>query len=280
MILTLLAAIGCILAISALAIFIVMTIYDMRLIRANRRTLHFRRQPFVAVIVDDTTSDESLRSIAQNDYRRCEIIFAGEPVKSDIVLELKRSALLAPTAIRHAVQQLHSMRGCEFVEIKPDLPMPDNLRQLFYFYTCAALAPFISVRAQLGIRPSPHSSWPVLKKSLLTNTWQTYAYRGAVWLAALVNAIILAYLIYMAVWLGLPELFLLYLSAFWLWLIVSIWDYPHLSLTEKLVYTALAPVSFGYFIVIALAAPAVAPMRMLKKLSSRFFSRSIHQTVV
>ncbi|MCA9328019.1 hypothetical protein KDA14_05810, partial [Candidatus Saccharibacteria bacterium] len=134
--LTLLAIIGGVLAFSTLAIFIAMTLYDMRLIQTNRKSLHFRRQPFVTVVIDDMTNDESLKYIARNDYRRYEIIYAGEPMRGDIMLELKHSALLAPTAIRHAVQQLHDVDGCKFVEIKPAIPMPDNLRQLFRLYAC------------------------------------------------------------------------------------------------------------------------------------------------
>jgi hypothetical protein len=262
-------------AMVAFVIFISMTVYDMRLIRVHRKVLHFRRQPYVSIVIDDMVTDASLKSVSSNDYRKYEIIFAGEPVQGDIVLELKHDAVLAHSAIRQAVQQLHDLPHCHFVEIKPVILSPDNLREFFHLYERVVMAPLISVRAQLDIRPFSHSPWSVVRYAALVYTWRSYAYQFVVWTLALANAFILLYLTYLGAVLNQPELLLLYIAAFALWTIVSLWDYPHFSTKEKILYTFLAPVSFGYFLIIAL----FEPFRFMSKITNKFFSRSIHQTV-
>lgn len=274
------AIIGSFLALAAFALFISMTVYDMRLIQVNRRILHFRRQPLVSVVVESEHYDAALKSIKQSDYRKYEVVYAGEPIKGDIVLKLKHDSPLAPTSIRYAVQQLYNLPGCTFVELKPLIKMPSNMRQLFKLYERAVLAPFISVRAQLDIRPLPYSKWSVVQHATIKHTWRTYAYHSIVWLSSVINAVVLAYLIYLASWLNQPEFLLLYIAAFGLWLIVSLWDYPYFSVSEKLLYTAISPVSFFYFFLLAFKAPFVIPARMISVLAKRHFSRSIDMTVV
>jgi hypothetical protein len=275
----LLSIAGCILTVALFTIFIFMTIYDMRVIRANRHVIHFRRQPLVSIVVDDSVTDASLKSISSGDYRKYEIVFAGEPVRGDLVLYLRCGTILAPTEIRHAVQQLHNLSDCRFVEIRPALAKPDNLTQFFHLYRTIVMAPFISVRAQLDIRPLAQSLWSVMQRTSLSKTWRTYAYQIVSWILSLANAAVVLYLVYLAAWLGQSDLLLLYITAFWLWIIVSAWDYPYLSIKQKVVYTLLAPVSFLYFLLLAIAAPLAMPLRIGARWANKFFSRSVHQTV-
>ena len=276
---TLFALIAGVLIIATLTIFLTMTTYDMRIIQANRRVLRLRRQPLVSIVIDDMITDDSLKSISKRDYRKYEIVFAGEPVKGDMILILKPGTVLPPKAIRQSVQQLQSLKNSRFVEMKPMLVNPTNLLHLFRVYYSVATAPFISVRAQLNIRPLTHSKWSVMQWPHIIDTWQTYAYYIGAWLLSLANTGMLLYFVYLSAWLSQPDLLLLYIGAFWLWLIVSIWDYPHFSIKQKLSYTALAPVSFIYFLFLAITVPLTIPLRIGMRVLSRFFSRSVHQTV-
>ena len=276
----LVAIVGSAVALVAFVIFITMTVYDMKLLRAHRRFTHFRQQPFVSIVIDDDISDETIRSISRSDYRKYEIIFVGEPIESGIVLELRRNMRFAPATIRHAVLQLTNLPDCQFVEIKPTFMMPENLRELYQLYEYVILAPLISVRAQLKIRPFAHARWPVIRSTALAPTFRSYTYRAVVWLMSIANAITMLYVSYLAIWLDQPELLLLYIATFSLWLIISLWDYPYLSVKDKMIYTFLAPVSFGYFYMTAIWAPFVEPLRLVSRLAGKFFSRTVHQTVV
>lgn len=150
--------------------------------------------------------------------------------------------------IRYDLQQIqlekakrahpHSRRWRKKTSV-PKFDTPHTITQFFAHYRSIVTAPFLAVRAGLGITDTPQ---------------RTNIYMILRQLVQLCNLVTLLYTSYLAAALHQPHLLLIYLAAFTLWLVWTIGRAP-LSKRQKISYLLLAPSSFFYFALLALAAP-------------------------
>jgi hypothetical protein len=116
---------------------------------------------------------------------------------------------------------------------------PRTTSQLFSHYRSIVAAPFMAVRAGLGVTATPRRTDIYLVSRLLVQ---------------LCNLVTLLYTSYLAVVLHQTELLLIYLIAFLLWFVWAIGRAP-LNRRQKISYLLLAPSSLLYFALLALVAP-------------------------
>jgi glycosyltransferase involved in cell wall biosynthesis len=70
-------------------------------------------------------------------------------------------------------------------------------------------------------------------------------------LAALCLPLLISYFIYVAVWINQPILFILCLVVLSMFFLFALWWNDHLSLRQKLTYSALLPITYGMFYVLS-----------------------------
>lgn len=151
--------------------------------------------------------------------------------------------------------------------IKP-LPAPSTLHQLFLNYRHITSAPFESVRQVLGVE---------YYNRRLRTTRRGTLYAIARWISASANAITFGYICYVAVVLYRPIYLQAYLLCFSSWIILSTWRYPYLSTKQRLTYTFLAPVAYGYFALLALYAPFTPLVQRVRAAIAGHVYRSARQ---
>jgi hypothetical protein len=276
--------VGGTLAIGAVVTIIAITIQDMRLAKISNimhrhpHSQQFRRRPLVSIIMDDEPTNEAIQSIRHGNYRKLEILYTGEQAHGDLMLPMNADTVLERTALSNAINQFNMNPNTEAVEIVPRPELPDNLNQLLHFYRRIASAPFIAVRAAFHVVPIWGSGWPVLlNMHRAVPVWRARIYAFCRWLMYVANACALIFVIYAAAIMHRPEFLLLYLGLFTLWLVTAIWLYPYFSLRQRLVALLLAPVSFGYFLLIGLIAPVATALLHPKNDAFARLWRSSHQ---
>ena len=273
----------CFMFLAAMTVIIGITIHDIRMVKIER-LIHnkhrFRKKPFVSIVVDDTISNECITSINKSDYRKFEIVFTGEKIRNKLVLRLGSNIVLERTAVRRAVRELNAFPSWSHIEIRPIIKAPVKLTQLFHLFHLVALSPFISARATFNIAPVGRLLWPTVQRTnTSTRQWKSHAYIVIRWLAAIINAVILIYITYLAMVIYQPILLLSYIGALTLWLTVGLLEYPHFSAHQKNIYTLLIPVSYVYFFLYALYAPFAPIIRKASTTTASFLWRSHRQTV-
>ncbi len=123
-------------------------------------------------------------------------------------------------------------------EISRDLmETPRTLRDLWRLYRHVVAAPFDDARSGFGV--SLQTGSPV--------SWRHWVYVGFRGWVRLANFLAFVYAAYVAFALYEPTLFISYLGAFGVYLLMAIWQYRYFSWRQKIGYTLLAPVSLGYF---------------------------------
>lgn len=274
---------GGMLAGGALLTIIGITIQDIRQARLDKmiedqpHTTLLRRRPLVSILVDDELTDESIRSIRHGNYRKIEIVYQGEETHGDLMLPINPDTILERTALSRAINQFNLNPKTEAVEILPRPEMPDNIGELLTFYRQIAAAPFIAVRAAFHVVPIWGSGWPVIVNlHTRISFWRARTYAFFRWLMYVSNAAVLLYALYSAVVLHQLELLLLYLGIFTIWLVTAIWMYPYFSFRQKIVSLVLAPVSLGYFTILALVSPFTSLRSSTRDAFARLW-RSSHQ---
>lgn len=270
MISTLLIIAGALIAVAAATTIIVMTVSDIRTIRAEAafrkhpRGQRYRRRPLVSVLVNGDASDQCVASIRQNSYRKIEIISPDDSPKGALLLRIEPDATLYESAILEAVQQLNMNPSRQSIELLPAFTEPATLRGLFHLYRTVALAPFIAVRSLFQVTDSL-PTWPVLtRRSNSHHSVRMYIYLIFRWLAQLANAFVLAFAIYLAIIPSETFYLAIYLGTFGFWLLLSITTYPRFSIGQKIKYALLAPVSLLYFALLAFIAP-IRPLGRLRR---------------
>jgi hypothetical protein len=253
--------VGSILATSSIVIIVGITIHDIHAIRLDQQfsrhphARRWRKRPLVSIVINGEPSTACAVSIRRSNYRKVEIIAAGRSIKGALIFSLAPDTVLDHSAISQAVKQFNNSLSKSQVEMTPVLRSPQTLRQFFHNYYVIASAPFIAVRAGLGIR-QPYSSWPMIVRLQLADTTRwTHLYIAFRWLTHVANLTVLLYVSYIAVVLYQPEFLLMYLAGFVLWMIWAIVRYRHLSFVQKITYLLLAPASLIYFAVRCLTAP-------------------------
>lgn len=267
---------GGILAGGAFVTIIAITIQDMRIaklsqfIKNNPKLEGLKRRPLVSIIIDEEPTDESIVSLRHGDYRKIEIVYSGEKTHGDLMLPINPDTIIEKSLLSKAINRFNTNPEIEAIEIIPQPEIPDNLRDLLYFYRQIASAPFISVRAAFHVVPIWGSGWPVIiNLHAKIPEWRARLYAILRWIMHAANAFTLLYAVTMAAIFRQPDFFVLYVGLFIIWLFSAIWMYPYFTLRQKIVSVMLAPVSFGYFFILAI----VAPFTSLRGSSSDAFAR-------
>lgn len=257
-------------------------LHDIRMIRSNKTRTTKRRHtwPLVSVVVDENVSNACLESIRHNDYHNYEIVFSGEHTNGKFILTIRHNMMLDHAAIRRSVTILTNFPTWSYTEIKPVLPSPQKISELFRLYHAVALAPFISLRTAFAIPPNSHQLWPVLQRSQLSiHLWRSRMYHLVRWLIFVANAALVTYITYVAFAAAQPLFLITYLSAMTIWLVVCIMEYPHFSFPQKITYIVLSPVSYWYFFIYAIFAPLAPIWRVISNGIAMLFWRAHHQTI-
>lgn len=258
------------------------TIHDIRTIRSSRDRRNSKRQsqPFVTVVVEENVSDACLESIRHSDYQNYEIVFSGEHTHSKFILSLRRDAQIAPSAIRQSVTALITFPHWDYVEIKPVIPNPRTIAELFRLYHTVALAPFISLRTALMIPPNIRQPWPIVQRANIPpRRVRSSVYNFMRWLMLVMNAVLISYISFVAFVTLQPLYLLTYICALMIWVIVCLIEYPHFSYQQRISYILLSPVSFWYFFLYAFYAPLVPICRAVSNRIATLFWRAHHQTI-
>lgn len=268
--------------ITAIAIIISIALHDFRTTRAKNKSIQRKRRqhPRIAVEVEENVSDACLASIKQSDYHNYEIIFFGEHTKSRFILSIHNNALLDPTAIRYNISILADFPKWDYIAIKPVLPKPQKISELFHLYHTVALAPFIPLRSAFKILPTPHQPWPILRRSTMpVRRLRSRLYRFICWLVLVINTVLISYITIVALATDEPLYLFIYLLVLLVWLVVCIVEYPHFSRNQKVIYTLLSPVSFWFFFAYALYAPLIPIVRAIVNKIASIFWRAHRQTI-
>lgn len=167
-------------------------------------------------------------------------------------------------SVRRQKSQRKSKRGRMPAQtLTKPLPIPTTMRQLFHNYRHIASAPFESVRQGFGINHRSKHRRTTRRANPIAPTWREMIYAVARWLSASANAITLGYACYVAVVLYQQIYLQAYLLCFSSWIIFATWRYPYLTFKQRLAYTLLAPVTYGYFFLLALYAPITHLVRRI-----------------
>lgn len=146
---------------------------------------------------------------------------------------------------RFALTRFQAEPSLRFVEMLPVLTFPRTTARFFAVYRIMALAPFVRVRSVIHVRSSDQS-WPTfIRRS--DNHPAAHWYQLVTWMLSIMNMWLIGQLAAIAV-LGQPEYLLAYIGTFCLWVVWSVWQYPAISLSDKIIYSVLAPASLGYFL--------------------------------
>ena len=239
------------------------TIHDIRVVafmREQRQHPHARRwrtRPLVSVIYADEPSDDQLSTIAKSNHKKHEIVKVGKKARGQMLLTLPNNDVLANDSLRNAVRKIQYYVSHRRVEIVPVFRSPQTITELFSLYKRLALLPFVSFREAMNITTAP-SLWPVLSdKNTYVPTWRDTTYATTKWIVSVTNLAVLCYICFFAFMTAQPDLLLLYVAGFGLWMLWSIASYPYFSFTQKLTLFALSPISLWYFGYLALRAPFV-----------------------
>jgi hypothetical protein len=277
----LLIIIGSVMGIAALFSIIGMTVGDIGTIR--KQTAKAKRaktqRPLVSVIIRDNIHEECIASIRHSLYSKKEIILPGERIRGSLALLPVNSDIFESTTIGTAVRQMTLDPKRPAIEILRDYKPPRTLPELMRTYHDIIVAPFIAVREAFHITLQ-QTRWSVIvRPSVPWYTWRTRLYCIFRWLVACANLLTFAYICYVAVMLYQPEYMQIYLCGAVIWIIVAISRYPQFSLWQKIIYTVLAPVSFGYLVLLAFYAPFSPIVRRIRAATGGLAWQSSHQSL-
>lgn len=261
----LLIIIGVLLAGGAFVTIVAITVQDIQaaklhqLIKKHPKLKRLRRRPLVSIVVDEEPTDKSIASLRHGAYRKIEIVYTDEKTHGDLLLPINPDIVIEKSSLAKAINQFNLRPETEAIEIIPKPDIPNNIRDLLYFYRQIISAPFIAVRAAFHVVPIWGSGWPVIiNPRAKIPVWRARVYAFLRWLMYVANTYALVYSVYVAIFYHRPEFLILYIGLFTVWLITAIWTYPYFALRQKIVSVVLAPVSFGYFFIIGIIAPFTA----------------------
>lgn len=242
------------------------TLDDIATIRRDKRIRRhphakaYRQRPFVTVIVKASKNKKDLErciaSIKASRYRNKRIVIIqpgqtalphGRP-QPGIVLTVRSDATIANNAIISAVQQLSDEPSRASIELLPVATSPTTMLQLLQNYRLFFDLMAVKSRNAFGLTGN---SQPVLQRSVAIQKTpkRQRVYTGVMTLTTLILPVTLLYVTYIAIALHQPQLLLVIIAGVSLLIVTLLWTASMLTLTEKLAYTALLPVSFGYFYV-------------------------------
>lgn len=265
---------------SAILTIVGITTYDISLVRTEakmRRKRRRERKPLVSIVVDDDVSKETIKNLRKCDYRKKEIIFTGEEPRGDLILYLPPGNTLGSAAISRAVYAFLADPNLSAGELIPIINNPKTFREFLCMYQNLSLAPFSYVR--IAYRITTHRSrWPLMiRPGSPRHSLRTRSYRLIRWLSALFNAILFAYVIFLALWLYEPLFLFAYIGFFAIWIVTAIWHYENFSLRQKAIYILLAPASLGYFAVLTFIVPIRPMFRIVSHLAAVLSLRAFRQ---
>jgi|GEM_PF-3959370 len=270
----LLIVISALFATASCLTFVGMALCDLRKIRLDawlvrHPTARFRSRPLVSVVVRGVPSDDCIESLWGSDYQKIEVVLPDQESEGKLRLLLPDTdTILDRSAISYAVHMLNDSPSLAAVELLPILKPPQTPKGLLRLYHRIAAAPFVMVRAGLGVT-APSALWPIIVHPEQKTNWRIRLYAAGCWLVQVASLIILLYVCYLALFLTQPILLIACLCLLGAWLILAIIQYPYLSFTRRLLYMALSPVSLGYFILLCLRAPFMPFVRPLQKMVFR-----------
>lgn len=241
-----------------------MTLNDIAAIRRDKRIRQhpyakaYRQRPFVTVIVKAGKNEQDLQrciaSVKANRYRnkRIVVVQPGQTVsphgrpRSGIVLTIRSDTTIASDVIISAVRQLNDEPSRINIELLPVAASPATTLQLLRNYHLFFESMAVKSRNAFGLASSGQ---PVVQRSVTIQktSKRQRVYTGVMILAMLILPVTLLYVSYVAVALRQPQLLLVITAGFSLLVTTLLWTAPFLSAKEKIFYTALLPVSFGYF---------------------------------
>lgn len=278
----LLIVIGGVMVGGALITTVSLVLQDMRVARLHRPTQnnhpeHLQRRPLVSIVIDEEPTNESIASLRHGDYRKIEIVYVGEETHGDLMLPVNPDIIVEKSLLTKAINRFNVNPQTQAIEIIPRPNTPDNLRDLLRLYRQIVSAPFIAVRAMFRVVPIWGSGWPVMiNLHEKIPEWRARVYAFARWVTSVINTFALIYSLYVAIVYRRPEFLILYAGLFIIWLITAIWVYPHFALRQKIVSLILAPVSFGYFLVLGIVTPFTSIRYSTRDAFARLW-RSPHQ---
>lgn len=206
----------------------------------------WRNRPAVTIIGGSPAQKHTYRKIRSGPHS----LMHGETVAF-----IPDEVIIGKSAISDAIKLFNGNTSMIAVECYPVIQQAQTIRELFATYRIFAASPFVAVRSGLGII-SPSTLWPIIAKhSPLTMGYVSTMYMFFSWTAKWVNAFVVLYSLYLALNAGYSGLFMTYIVGFSLWMSWAIVMYPELSIRYKISYLLLFPVSFIYFMYLALLAP-------------------------
>lgn len=216
--------------------------------RPNSRAL--RKRPPVGAVIKGHATQECSHSIRTNKYKKLTTFHAGNSNAETLLLRLDSSTKLEARSVLEAVKQLAVGHHRQTINITPLLVMGRDSLSLLKTYATLARLPFAQARAGFNI-PSDFS--------VSTQTVSGRSFDYAVRAVKLMNAVLFVYACYSAAHFQQPEMLLIYVVSLASWITWSVVRYPYFSAVKKLSLLLLSPVSYVYFVHLALTSPFETP---------------------
>jgi hypothetical protein len=246
---------------TAVTVLVGVSINDIAMIikeKEYRRHPHakrWRNRPLVSVIIPSDITDQTIKSITQNGYRKIELIHndAHSP-KGQLVLKISRDMILKKGVIRAAVHQFNGRPRLQRIELETTLSRPNTVRGFFAIYLQVIRSMFLKSRAGLGVYPK-QSVYPTIIRSDIPPHWTTRLYQACSIASAFIAPAGFAYVYYIGFVLHQPDILMVALAVGSAFMVFVLWWNDQLSFKQKLTYMLLLPATIGFFIIAAFWRP-------------------------
>lgn len=219
-----------------------------QMMRRHPNARAMRSRPLVNIVISGTLTEASLKSIRTGRYKKHVVTQAAEVSNNALIYNLDGSSKLMPGSLLTAVQQLSINPKRKSVPITPLISFEESTVGIFRIYAKLASIPFTEARAGFGLTAIHTLSYATLHS-------RDHLVKRATLIATSLNFIVIMYACYAAAMLHQPEIILIYTCALGFWLTWCVIRYPYFSFIQKIGLLVLMPVSFSYFMYVALAAP-------------------------
>jgi len=227
-----------------IVVLVGITLHDIRetaWLRSYRRHPHakrYRERPMI-FIDSQKISSAQLMSLRKS-YRKLTLTTA-----SKYIFILETPPAFSKDALKNAIMRLNSQPSLGSYEISPALAPAETLPQLFENYRHIANDLFRKSRSGLGIYTP--TSVSVIQKSHIQRTSRDKLYTLLATAAKLPLPLLLIWVAYMGIVVGISEVLLATLQSFGLFMIAALWWHDQLTLRQKISYALLLPITIWYF---------------------------------
>lgn len=209
----------------------------LRRYRKHPHAKHYRERPMVFVDSKGLSSAQ-LKSLRKY-YRNLTLTTSGK-----YTLVLETPVALPKDALKNAILRLNSQPDLKSHELSSTLTPAETLSQLFENYRSIASDLFRKSRSGLRVYTA---DTPIIQTSNIQQTGRDELYTLLATIIKLPLPLLLIWLSYMGIVVGVSELLLAGLLSFGLFMIAALWWHDQLTLKQKMSYALLLPITIWYF---------------------------------